>query len=342
MQLLPNKLVLNFPIADRYLKYTNMEAEPSQLWTTDKQANLSFKVPSGNALGITFIVAAFVDATHPVQRVSVYAEGLKLAEWQCADTWPRARTVYIPAALAGSICGSGLRFELPDARPSADTDDRKFALRILNIGWQPAEDEASFSSIPYGRMVGSEARKSFDLKLFDGFWSKYVTGPNVLDVGFAGYGGQVEAIVPGAIGVDVDYPGYDGTTLPFPDNSQDVIFSSHCLEHIPHYVQVLQDWLRVTRVGGHMILAVPHAHLYERKRRPPSQWNSDHKRFYTPASLLAEIEQALPLNSYRVRHCAENDWQYDYGMPLERHPSGCYEIEIVLQKISSPSWSLPD
>jgi SAM-dependent methyltransferase len=192
------------------------------------------------------------------------------------------------------------------------------------------------------RPVGYESRKSFAEKCRSGFWARYVTGPAVLDIGFRGFLGedQPEAlpIMPGAIGIDLDYPGYDGMTLPFADESQDAVYSSHCLEHVPHYIQAIQDWYRVLKFGGHMITVVPHAFLYERARRPPSRWNPDHKRFYTPASLLAEFEQALPPNAYRVRHLADNDAGYDYGVPLDEHPTGCLEIELVIQKLRAPGF----
>ncbi len=166
----------------------------------------------------------------------------------------------------------------------------------------------------------------------------------MLDIGFRGSveGGEAVPIVDGAIGVDLDYPGYDGRTLPFADGSQDAVFSSHCLEHIPGYLNAIQDWHRVVRVGGHIITAVPLAPLYERGRRPPSRWNSDHQRFYTSASLLAEFEAALPPNSYRVRFLEENDLGYHYDSDPELHPPGCYEIVLVVEKIRPPSWRLRD
>lgn len=197
----------------------------------------------------------------------------------------------------------------------------------------------------YGRPVGPESRKTFDAKLESGFWQRYITGPDVLDIGFRGGGAEkldVVPIVEGAIGVDMDYPGYDGRTLPFATNSQDAVYSSHCLEHIPHYNKAIQEWYRVTKVGGHIITVVPNSFLYERKRTPPSRWNGDHQRFYTPSSLLAEFERALLPNSYRVRHLVENDANYSYLSSPNEHPLGCYEIELVIQKIELPLWKLSD
>jgi len=47
----------------------------------------------------------------------------------------------------------------------------------------------------------------------------------------------------------------------------------------------------------------------------------------------------LPVNGFRVRHLADNDAGFDYGTPLGQHASGCYEIELVVQKIARPPHS---
>ncbi len=70
----------------------------------------------------------------------------------------------------------------------------------------------------------------------------------------------------------MDYPGYDGLRLPFPNDSQDAVYSSHCLEHIPNSNAALAEWYRVLRLGGYIVLAVPHQWLYERKATVPSRF----------------------------------------------------------------------
>ena len=190
------------------------------------------------------------------------------------------------------------------------------------------------------RPVGEEARKSHAARLATGFIAAYLSGPNVLDIGYKGYLDDVVPIVPGAIGVELDYPGYDGRTLPFPDLSQDAVFASHCLEHIEDDRNALQDWFRVLKVGGFLVIMVPHQLLYEKRETLPSAFNAGHHRFYTPASLIAEVEQALVPNTYRLRHLVDNDAQFDYSIPPGRHSGGCYEIELVLEKIVPPPWQL--
>lgn len=189
-------------------------------------------------------------------------------------------------------------------------------------------------------VVGPEVLKTYRARLQSGFFARYLSGAKILDIGYKGDFTTASPIVPQAVGIDADTPGYDGLRLPFADGSQDAVFSSHCLEHMPDPRAALAEWYRVVRVGGHLVIMVPHQHLYERKARPPSRWNQDHKHFFTPAVLLATVEQALPVNGYRVRRLVDNDFRYDYAIAPDRHPRGCYEIELVLEKIAQPAWGI--
>lgn len=187
--------------------------------------------------------------------------------------------------------------------------------------------------------VGEELRKTYRRFQQDGFFAKYFAGPNILDIGYKGYVDHVHPVFPHAIGVELDYPGYDGRTLPFADESQDTVFASHTLEHIPDYRQAISEWHRVLRIGGHMVIAVPHQYLYERKASLPSRYNGDHRRLYTAASLMLEVEEALDPMSYRIRLLEDNDADFDYSIPPERHAGGCYELLMVLQRIRRPDYA---
>lgn len=50
----------------------------------------------------------------------------------------------------------------------------------------------------------------------------------------------------------------DASALPFGTGSLDYVFSSHMLEHCPNTLKVLQEWLRVLRPGGRVVLRLPH------------------------------------------------------------------------------------
>jgi len=196
-------------------------------------------------------------------------------------------------------------------------------------------------SFPLDYAPPGEAGKSYSRRVRTGFFDRYCSGAIVLDVGFTGYDNpERKAALPHAIGVDLDYPGYDGLRLPFSAQSVDAIFSSHCLEHIEDEQAALRDWFRVLKIGGFLVCMVPSQALYEKRRQPPSRWNGDHKRFYTPASLLLAVENALDVNSYRLRHMKENDIGFDYTLGPDHHSSGCYEIEMVIEKIVPPDWDL--
>lgn len=191
------------------------------------------------------------------------------------------------------------------------------------------------------RPVGWESRKTYAMKIANGFFDRYLSGNAILEIGYKGGIDGAVPIVPQAIGIDVDYPGYDGATLPFPDESQDGIYTSHCLEHIGDYKNAIREWYRVLKSGGHLVIVVPHQYLFERRLKLPSLSNSDHKRFYTPASLMNEIEDSLEPNSYRVRHLVDNDFGFDYSVPpWSPHVGGCYEIELVLEKTRPPYWTM--
>ena len=50
----------------------------------------------------------------------------------------------------------------------------------------------------------------------------------------------------------------DAVALPFAAGSQDFLVSSHVLEHCPGTLAVLEEWKRVLRPGGTLLLRLPH------------------------------------------------------------------------------------
>lgn len=188
--------------------------------------------------------------------------------------------------------------------------------------------------------LGPESRKAHQRRVREGFFDRYFRGV-VLDIGYRGYEDlEVVPVIEGAIGIDLSYPGYDGKRLPFEEGTVDTVYASHTLEHIDDPLEAIREWFRVLKVGGYLVIGVPHQFLYEKRTMQPSRWNGDHKRFYTPAKLLNEIEAALAPNSYRVRRLIDDDEHYDYTIPPARHAGGAYQIELVVQKIQRPDWIL--
>lgn len=66
---------------------------------------------------------------------------------------------------------------------------------------------------------------------------------------------RIEWALPGAIPIDLTF-GSDALELP--ETLVDFIFSSHCLEHLPHWVEALDHWTSRLKSGGVLFLYLPH------------------------------------------------------------------------------------
>ncbi len=69
---------------------------------------------------------------------------------------------------------------------------------------------------------------------------------------------KAEWAFPGAIMVDPSINKFHATEFPEHATDLDYIFSSHCLEHIPDWVEVLNYWNTKLKRGGVMFLYLPH------------------------------------------------------------------------------------
>lgn len=69
----------------------------------------------------------------------------------------------------------------------------------------------------------------------------------------------------------------------FADRSADAVFSSHTLEHIDNWQGALAEWWRLVKVGGYLILYLPHRDLYPNIGTPGA--NPDHRHDFHPADI---------------------------------------------------------
>lgn len=126
------------------------------------------------------------------------------------------------------------------------------------------------------------------------------TSGNGVDIGSSG-----EPIVPWAIQIDLPFDAYktynvtrpasncihwrgDGTRdLPFKDQVLDFVHSSHLLEDFPRdqWKAILNEWHRVLKVGGHMIVAVPDHERFRSAVRRGQGDNLSHKSESRPGEL---------------------------------------------------------
>jgi hypothetical protein len=117
-----------------------------------------------------------------------------------------------------------------------------------------------------------------------------------------------------------------------------LILMHNALQFLIETGQFLGACFSKIAVGGMLIVSVPHQFLYERKLRLPSRRNRLHRRFYTPNTLMADIEEAIDPCECRVRFLGENDEGYDYRAGLSSEPAGGQDIVVALEKIARPSW----
>lgn len=81
---------------------------------------------------------------------------------------------------------------------------------------------------------------------------------------------------PGAVAIDPAINDFDA--LNFPHKNLDYIFSSHCLEHVYDWVDVLDYWTSKLKVGGILFLYLPD---YSQEYWRP--WNNrKHLNIFTP------------------------------------------------------------
>lgn len=118
--------------------------------------------------------------------------------------------------------------------------------------------------------------------------------------------------------------------LPFPDNSVNMIYSSHVLEHFKFtdLVKLLCECLRVLKPGGKFSAAVPNARIYIDAYHCPDNFNSDLFCRYKPAyNFNSKIDY--------VNYMAYMDGHHHYMFDKEN-------IIVVLEKVGFRNVRLRD
>jgi predicted SAM-dependent methyltransferase len=82
---------------------------------------------------------------------------------------------------------------------------------------------------------------------------------------------------PGSIPIDLDFPD-EYHALNLPEKEVDYIFSSHCLEHIDGWVEVMDYWHDTLKKGGVLFLYLPS--YFQEYWKP---WNNrKHRNIFNP------------------------------------------------------------
>ena len=150
-----------------------------------------------------------------------------------------------------------------------------------------------------------EAVPYFHGRVLDVGCGKYKTFPHWIGVDNGGVWGKHHADVPVEDAASLDL---------FAGQSCDGIFSSHFLEHVP-YEQVpatLQEWCRVIKPGGHLMLYLPsddlYPHIGEKYSNPDHKWEPNYDKVI---SAMEKVERGWDLIAYEKR---DQDDEYSIWM----------------------------
>ena len=112
--------------------------------------------------------------------------------------------------------------------------------------------------------------------------------PRILDVGC----GQQK--FPGSIGIDMNQDTaadvlchLDRGALPFRDNAFDEVRATHLIEHVDNVIRTVEEFHRVTRPGGRVVIITPHYTDFSSFCDPTHKWhlNSFSFRYFYPGGI---------------------------------------------------------
>lgn len=154
---------------------------------------------------------------------------------------------------------------------------------------------------------------------------------------------------PSAIGIDnggvygrggADMAGDIADLSMFSDASMDAVFSSHALEDFPldRVAYVLKEWLRVLKIGGHLVLYVPSGNLYphigEEGANPAHQWEP------MPGDIEGILKAIVLPGHPGARSSIMGPFsEPEYGLELieseERSDTNEYSLFVVVRKTAA-------
>lgn len=92
----------------------------------------------------------------------------------------------------------------------------------------------------------------------------------------------------GRVPPPIQWKGY-AIDLPFKSGVADVLVSSHYLEDVPEegWMRQLQEWVRVIKIGGHLIVMIPDKGRWQAALNRGQQVNCSHRHESAPGELSA-------------------------------------------------------
>jgi ADP-heptose:LPS heptosyltransferase/predicted SAM-dependent methyltransferase len=123
----------------------------------------------------------------------------------------------------------------------------------------------------------------------------------------------------------------------FESDSCDFVFSSHLLEHITDYRAALADWWRVIKVGGHLVLYLPHRDLYPNVGTPGA--NPDHKHDFEPVDIttaMAEIARSSKRGwDLLEKEVRDGGREYSFLLVLRKRDDGECHVTPFMERLQA-------
>lgn len=95
---------------------------------------------------------------------------------------------------------------------------------------------------------------------------------------------------------------------PFATGSMDFVYSSHVLEHMVDPLATLKQWWRVLKVGGYLILYLPHDELYPKVGEEGA--NPDHRHDLNEQKVIDWMKQ---VGSWDLVRSETRDQEQEYS-----------------------------
>ncbi len=178
--------------------------------------------------------------------------------------------------------------------------------------------------------MSSETKKARERRETSGFYDRYLRGHGI-DIGC----GEDEMLHTASVSWDKS----DGDAHymeAIADEEFQFVYSSHCLEDLADPILALKNWARILRLGGFLIVVVPHRDYYERKKELPSHRNAGHQTFWLPDRAEAPVTRSLVASAAEADQNLALRYLYVALDGYRQEPSGEidgeFSIEAVWQK----------
>lgn len=117
----------------------------------------------------------------------------------------------------------------------------------------------------------------------------------------------------------------------FADNSVESVFSSHLLEHIVDWQAALREWWRLVKVGGHLVLYLPHADFYPNVGEFGA--NPDHKHDFQPSDITDFFRLAFPDWTLMEDQPRNDGNEYSFLLVLRKEAPGHGQVDETIEPL---------